>query len=343
SKFASVNVFNGSNKQKDISLYAGFNSLCAFTQEELASNFGEELNELAKANNMPYETFIRLFAKKYSGYCFCKNGEKLYNPFSVLNALSSQDMLSFWFQTGVPSMLIKILQNSKFDFFGILEGICVDADTIMDYKWTEDDLVSVIFQSGYLTIRAYDKDNNLFELGLPNGEVRDGFLKNLLPYYTSVGTTSKYGAEIALIKACLTNGDVSGFVARYRESVKNVQLIQRKKEDAETVYLIAFHSLLMLTGFVFYSGSSLSGNHNDIVLEAGKHAYIFEIKMDKGIALEDVEADAFARIEEKKFAAKYAGTDISVHKVAIVFSSSKNELIGWKENNGTVSNAKEGV
>ena len=343
SKFASVNVFNGSNKQKDISLYSNFNSLCAFTQDELEANFGEELNELAKANNLAYENFLRVFARKYSGYCFCKNGEKLYNPFSVLNALSSLDMLSFWFQTGVPSMLIKILQNSKFDFFGILEGICVDADTIMDYKWTEDDLVSVIFQSGYSTIRAYDGENNLFELGLPNGEVRDGFLKNLLPYYTSVGTTSKYGSEIALIKASLINGDVSGFVARYRESVKNVQLIQRKKEEPETVYLIAFHSLLMLTGFLFYSGSALAGTHNDIVVEAGKHVYIFEIKMDKGIALEDVEADAFARIEEKKFAAKYSASDCTIHKVVIVFSSSKNELIGWKENNGPALQQKEGV
>ena len=97
----------------------------------------------------------------------------------------------------------------------------------------------------------------------------------------------------------------------------------------------------MLTGFTFYSGSALAGTHNDIVVEAGKHSYIFEIKMDKGIALEDVEADAFARIEEKKFAAKYSGTDCLVHKVVIVFSSSKNELIGWKENNGSANMQKE--
>lgn len=331
SKFASVNVFNGSNQLKDISLYSDFNSLCAFTRQELEQYFSPELHRLAEDHNINYETFLKNFEKKYAGYKFCKNGSTLYNPFSVLNAFSSGEMESYWFQTGVPSMLIKMLQSSKFDLFGILEGICTDAETLMDYKWTEDDLLSVIFQSGYLTIKNYDAENNLFELSLPNGEVRDGFVKNLLPFYTNIGTASKYGAEIAILKTCLQSGNSKEFISRYVQSVKNLPLIQKKKEEAETVFLMALHSILLLTGFTVYTGSSLAGTHNDVVVEAKDNIYIFELKMDKGISVEDVQADAFARIEEKGFAAKYDTSNFKVHKVALVFSSSKNEFVGWKE------------
>ena len=228
-------------------------------------------------------------------------------------------------------MLIKMLQKSKYDIFALLEGLCVDGDGLMDYKWTEEDLTTVILQSGYLTIRDYDANRNLFELAFPNKEVEVGFLKCLLPFYTNCGSTSKLGSELAALKADLARGDTQAFVNRFSAAVKGLPLLQKSKEEAESVYLLALHTLLRLTGFKIISGAELGGSRNDIAIQAGSNSYIFVLKMDKGIPLEDILADAFARIEEKSFESKIEEKESEIHKVALVFSSSKPELSGWKE------------
>ncbi len=330
-KFASVNIFNGSNQLKDISLYSEFENICGFSADEIKNNFVQELDSLAEKQGIPQDRIFEDFSQKYLGYSFSRNLTKVFNPFSALNALDSGELSSFWFQRGLPSMLIKMLQKSKYDIFALLEGLCVDGDGLMDYKWTEEDLTTVILQSGYLTIRDYDANRNLFELAFPNKEVEVGFLKCLLPFYTNCGSTSKLGSELAALKADLARGDTQAFVNRFSAAVKGLPLLQKSKEEAESVYLLALHTLLRLTGFKIISGAELGGSRNDIAIQAGSNSYIFVLKMDKGIPLEDILADAFARIEEKSFESKIEEKESEIHKVALVFSSSKPELSGWKE------------
>lgn len=178
-KFAQVSVFSDLNQLQDISFWPEYSSLCGITKDELVKTFTPEIQGLAAFSETDFETMVDKMARLYDGYHFYPYSEGVFNPFSVLNACKSKTLSNFWFQTGTPTYLVELLQQSDYDLRLLIDGMEVTSSAFSEYRVDARNPLPMIYQSGYLTIKGYDKEVGLYTLGFPNDEVRYGFLNFL--------------------------------------------------------------------------------------------------------------------------------------------------------------------
>ena len=182
-KFGKVSVFSDLNNLTDISMEPMFYNICGITEEEIHRNFEEELHELASAQGITYEQVCAELKENYDGYHFEYNTPGIYNPFSLLNTFKFKRFKSYWFETGTPTYLVELLKRNHYNLERMATGEETSAD-VLNSIYGDDEPIPVIYQSGYLTIKGYDKEFGLYRLGFPNREVEEGFIQFLLPFYT---------------------------------------------------------------------------------------------------------------------------------------------------------------
>lgn len=189
-KFGKISVFSDLNNLMDISMDYRYVNICGTTEEELKSYFKEGISELASANGDSESETIDKLRMRYGGYHFEKNSEGIYNPFSVLNTLAKHRYKNYWFETGTPTFLIGLLKEHGYRLPDLSKEQ-VSAIVMSSMDSTSTNLIPVIYQSGYLTIKGYDERFKKYQLGFPNKEVEEGFLNLLLPLYNSAGDRIK--------------------------------------------------------------------------------------------------------------------------------------------------------
>ena len=180
-KFGKVSVFSDLNNLMDISMDDRFVEICGVTEREIHAYFEEELHILAQKQDMDYEQVCRELKECYDGYHFTEQSVGMYNPFSLLNTFARMKFGSYWFETSTPTLL----QQTHYNLYDMAHTE-TDADVLNSIDAASKNPIPVIYQSGYLTIKGYDKMFGLYRLGFPNREVEEGFVKYLLPYYTRV-------------------------------------------------------------------------------------------------------------------------------------------------------------
>ena len=189
-KFSKTTLFSGVNNLIDITLLDNYDAICGFTEEELTTYFSPEIEKLAKAEDTTVEETRATLKEKYDGYCFSRNGVKVYNPSSLLNVLADSAYDYYWFENATPSYLVKFLRRTRVPIQNLEEDIEIDADILEDFRYNDPNyIIHYLFYSGYLTIKEYLCEENRFILGFPNDEVRSGFLRGLL-YYTRPDVSS---------------------------------------------------------------------------------------------------------------------------------------------------------
>ncbi len=181
-KFTKVSIFSDLNQLKDITISDKYSTICGITEEEMLKTFGPEIESMAKKQKKTKERCIEDLQRMYDGYHFSAESEGVYNPFSLLNALADAKFNNYWFETGTPSFLIKKLQKSNMDYKDFTKGVTLDSLELKDYRDDNPDPVPLFYQTGYLTIKDYDEDFDLYTLKYPNDEVKISFLKSLAPY-----------------------------------------------------------------------------------------------------------------------------------------------------------------
>ena len=189
-KFGKISVFSDLNLI-DISMDYRYVNICGTTEEELKSYFKDGISELASANGDSESETIDKLRMRYGGYHFEKNSEGIYNPFSVLNTLAKLRYKNYWFETGTPTFLIGLLKEHG-SRFPDLSKEQVSAIVMSSMDSASTNLIPVIYQSGYLTIKSYDERFKKYRLGFPNKEVEEGFLNLFLPLYNSAGDRSSF-------------------------------------------------------------------------------------------------------------------------------------------------------
>lgn len=161
-----------------------YTTICGMTKDEIERNFQPELSAFAGRNKLTYEQTMNELTKRYDGYHFSEfQTAGVFNPFSVLNALAQKRFSNYWFASGTPTVLVDMLKKTGYDLRQ-LDGIEVPAASLTDYRMDFQNPVPVIYQSGYLTIKGYDKELSFYQLGYPNDEVEYGWLNFITPYYT---------------------------------------------------------------------------------------------------------------------------------------------------------------
>jgi hypothetical protein len=322
-KFSQVSVFSDLNQLRDISLDREFAGVCGITFSELTTVFDPELRVLAKDNGMSYEEALAETQKRYNGYHFSKNTEGIFNPFSILNTLASRDFRYYWFQTGTPTFLIKLLQQVDFDLMKFSEGIVIPVKSINDFRIQGGSPIPVLYQSGYLTIKDYDRQFDEYILDFPNEEVRYGFLESLLPYYLP-HVPDDGDFFVGNFIRDLQRGDVDAFMTRLRAffSVIPYELNDKTERHYQAIFYVVFTLMGQYAGAEVRSAAGRA----DAVVTTKDTVYVFEFKLTGSGTVEE----ALKQIDEKGYLIPWTAGGKKLVKVGAVFDAAMRTLGGWK-------------
>ena len=317
-KFGKVSVFSDLNNLIDISMDEPFISLCGMTEQEIHDNFEEDLHELAAAQKMTYEEVGAELKKYYDGYHFVENSEGIYNPFSVLNTFFKMKFGNYWFETGTPTYLVELLKRNHYD----LERMATEETNsdVLNSIYGDEQPIPVIFQSGYLTIKSYDKRFGLYRLGFPNKEVEEGFINFLMPFYTRF---NKIEAPFEIQKFVheIETGQLDAFFNRLKSFLADTpyELISEQERHYQNVLFIIFK----LVGFYTEVEYHTSEGRVDLVLKTNDYIYIMEFKLN-GSAEE-----ALQQIHDKHYAQPFQSDKRKIFKIGVNFSSKTRNIEKW--------------
>lgn len=328
-KIDHVNIFSGLNQLNDISMDRDFASLCGMTEAEIRQNFQPELKLLAEDNELSEEETFAKLKQMYDGYHFTRNTkQEIYNPFSVLKCFSKREFSSFWFESATPTVLVKTLENNAVDLSIYSEEIETTETRFKNYEPENSNILPIVYQSGYLTIKSYDKESRLYTLGIPNREVQDGLCEILIPKFSNI-PANEMGLTIEKVRRCFRADDIDGVLKILQASIADLPTIV-KKEKCENYYESITHLIFRYTGFQVFSEQQNVCGRSDVVVTTANSVFIFELKMDKGRKWEEAADEGLRQIEERKYAERFAQNGKKLFKTAIVFSSTGKGVAGWK-------------
>ena len=319
-KFSQVSASSDLNQLNDISMDYDFGTICGITHQELTSNFDPEIEILAKANGLEKEETVAQITQQYDGYRFHHKSEGVYNPFSVLNAFDKKEFGNYWFQTGTPTFLVKLLQKADYDLRTLMDGVEASTSTFTEYRVEEDNPIPLIYQSGYLTIKDYDKEFKIYTLGFPNDEVRYGFLNFLVPFYTPV-TDDKKNFYIGRFVQELRKGDIDSFMQRFEAFFADFPY--ELNDKTERHYQVVVYLIFKLMGQFTQAEVHSSKGRADAIVQTPDYVYIFEFKLN-GTAEE-----ALQQINDKGYAVPFLSDNRQVMKIGVEFSAETRNVKRW--------------
>ncbi len=299
SRFSKISLFSDMNHLNDISLDRAFSTICGITEKELHDNFRPEIEALAEAKHLSYEATLARLKQHYDGYLFIEDGEHVYNPFSLLNAFSKRDFRDYWFQSGTPTFLVNYLKKAHYYLPDLENNVEIDMSSLSDYRADASSPIPILFQAGYLTIKDYDPELDLYRLGYPNNEVKYGFIKNLLPSYTSL-FIDDCRPLVARFYKDVRAGKVDAFMEAISNFLEGIPYSAESKEDVkwrEQNYQIAVALLFQLMGFYIQTEVHSAKGRADCVVYAQNIIYVFEFKLWSSGTAEE----ALAQIQEQKY------------------------------------------
>ena len=324
-KFSQVSVFSGFNQPRDISMSADYETLCGITQEELENYFDAEVEAMANKNGLTKGQMYGVLKAQYDGYHFSDNLTGVYNPFSLLNALREKRLDDYWFRTGTPTYLVRLMNHFHEDL-DEMTGKYYSPEEFVDYRADVERPLPMIYQSGYLTVKDYDREMRTFLLDFPNDEVKRGFLMLVASNYFNVG--SGMNSVIQTLAVSLKRNDLEAFRTHLTSFLASIPYSMRRKEgerERERYFHYTFYLLLRLISvYTVYTEKEQSQGRVDCIVETKDNVYIFEFKLD-GTAEE-----ALRQIEDKGYAKPYVSDSRKVYKIGVSFSSETGTIEGWK-------------
>lgn len=327
-KVSHVNIFSGLNQLNDISLSKDYSSLCGISESELEEYFEPEIEALAKEQEMTVAEAKEKLALMYDGYHFTHNVEGVYNPFCLLKCFMEKDFGSYWFESGTPSFLVKTLEKQPLALSSIINGRKAKEDQFKNYDPESNNMLPVIYQSGYLTIKDFNKERRVYTLDFPNREIEEGFLNVLLKKFVKV-PDDDMGLAVDNIYDALEKNNVDKVLSIIKAAIADLPTVV-KKDMCENYYESVTHLIFRLTGFNVVSELQSVAGRSDVIVTTKDSVFIFELKMDKGRKFEEVAEEALSQIDANGYAERFAVSGKSMFKVGVVFSSEGKGMVGWK-------------
>ena len=319
-KFGKVSVFSDLNNLQDISMDERYADICGISEAELSENFSEDIRNLAEANGQSLEEASIALKERYDGYHFNPwTSYGLYNPFSLLNTFAKNRYGNYWFETGTPTYLVEMLKRHRYNLYKMANEK-VTSKILDSTDASSTNPIPVIYQSGYLTIKGYIPEPQIYELGFPNKEVEQGFMDFLLPYYTPVQDTESGFAIWSFVEDVKT-GNIDGFMKRLQVFLSGCPYEMAR--DIELHYQNVLFIVFRLAGLYTQVEYHTSQGRIDLVLQTADYVYVMEFKLD-GSAEE-----ALRQIEEKQYALPFAGDSRKVYKIGVNFSSGTRNIEKW--------------
>ena len=327
SKFSQMGVFSKLNNLNNISMQPAYETLCGISEEELSTQLRPDIEMLAESEGISYEEQMAELKEMYDGYHFSEGLIDMYNPFSLVNALYSRQVGSYWFDRGTSGALIDMLTQMPPVNAAELDGIRL-SETAFDLPFESfDDPLPVLYQSGYLTIKDRKRigTNNVFTLGFPNAEVRKGFADCLFKHVAGkkVDSRKTSALQMAYYDFQETN-NLPTFIEAIKTFFAAVPYEWEKDNKNEHYYHALLFTLFMSFGADVRAEDAGAQGQADITLLMPKGIYVTELKYDKDVQ------EALDQIDRKGYAKKYALDGRPVTKVGIVFSSTERNISDWQ-------------
>ena len=318
-KFSKVSIFSDLNNLNDISMHAAYASLCGITEEELYQNFADDIRQLGETNEMDEAEAARILKRWYDGYHFAAQSPDIYNPFSLLNTFSKMRFGSYWFETGTPTFLIELLRQGNFNLYELTREQ-VSEDMLGEIDNRGGNPLPILYQSGYLTIKGYDREFDLYALGFPNREVEEGFGRHLLTGYASV-PSGNTAFQIQKFVQEVRRGDIDGFMARLQSFFADIPY--ELARDLELHYQNVLFIVFKLLGFYVQVEYHTSRGRIDLVMQTRQYIYVMEFK------LEGTAEEALRQMEDKQYARPFEADGRKVFKVGVNFSNEARNIEKW--------------
>lgn len=297
-----------------------FSAICGVTQEEVLAYFTDGINQLAQAEKISFEQAVDLLKENYDGYHFTYPSADIYNPYSLLNSLSTSIISNYWFASGGTSLAIYALQKNNItpeQLIGDFETSIEEFDKPFERS---DDVMPLLYQSGYLTIKDYDKAFQQYTLALPNREVKMSLLKTLMPYYIRKDYSNLN--FVAKIAKGLREDDLDLVFNTIKKVFASVS--QCDNTNYEGHYQSMLCIIFVLVGQFVEAETRTSNGRVDIVINNKSKVYLIEIKLNKSAE------GAIEQIENKEYAQKFLLLGLPIVKVGLSFNTDTRNIEEWK-------------
>ena len=319
SKFSQLSIFSEINNLTVISMDDEYSALCGFTQDEIETNFKEGIKRLAEKENLTVEETLGMLRQMYDGYHFSAYSPGVYNPYSIINALAKGKIDNFWFSTGTPSFLVEMLRKFHTDISKIdgSEAVTTSFDAPTENMKS---ILPLLYQSGYITIKDYDRRAGLFTLGFPNKEVKTGLMDNLYTYYVTP-TLDYRDTNIWKIS--------KGFI--YHDAESSMQTLQSYLESIpyqdshfdENHYVQMLYVIFSLLGLHVESQVRTAKGRLDVVVKTDDDIYVMEVKLDRPAR------EAIDQIDTNHYLVPYTIDNRRLTKIGISFSTKERNITEW--------------
>lgn len=319
-KFSQLSLFSELNNLVNISMLPDFSAICGVTQEEVLAYFTDGINQLAQAEKISFEQAVDLLKENYDGYHFTYPSADIYNPYSLLNSLSTSIISNYWFASGGTSLAIYALQKNNItpeQLIGDFETSIEEFDKPFERS---DDVMPLLYQSGYLTIKDYDKAFQQYTLALPNREVKMSLLKTLMPYYIRKDYSNLN--FVAKIAKGLREDDLDLVFNTIKKVFASVS--QCDNTNYEGHYQSMLCIIFVLVGQFVEAETRTSNGRVDIVINNKSKVYLIEIKLNKSAE------GAIEQIENKEYAQKFLLLGLPIVKVGLSFNTDTRNIEEWK-------------
>ena len=320
-KFSQVSIFSELNNIKNISLDDEYAGVCGITKEELLTQMSEDIDVLAEALEMTREETIAKLKENYDGYHFSPASPDVFNPYSLLNCFDDKNFGAYWFSSGTPTYLINMLR--KFKVLPAKIGRSLARSSAFDAP-TENlkTITPLLYQSGYITIKGYDKMSQLFTLDLPNKEITVGLFESLLPYSLEGMYAEEGDVAIAQLSVLIRQGDMDGALRLLQEFLGTVPYCNNTNYEGyyQQVLFIIF---TLLTHFVVDVEVHTPNGRVDVVMETEDTLYLIELKLNKSAQA------AMQQINLKQYDQRFARCGKPIVKVGVNFDAKKGNIEDW--------------
>lgn len=321
SKFSKVGVFSAMNNLTDLTMNPEFATALGITEAELEAHFQEHIAEFAVKEGVTTDAFVAKLRQWYDGFCFVEECANVYNPYSTLQLFYQKRFANYWFETGTPTFLIKLLKEQQYAVEQ-LDDLRLRELAFSTYEIDTLSIVPLLFQTGYLTIKDYQPVRRVYTLSYPNSEVEDAFVTYLLGAFSERDRGLNETYLWQLIEALETH-DLDRFFKILQGFFANVPYNIHLKH--EKYYQTIFYLIFKLIGLRIDAEVSTNEGRIDAVIEVHDHLFLFEFKLDKSAA------EALAQIKERDYYQKYQTKGKPITLIGANFSSEQHKITEWQQ------------
>ena len=321
SRFSHVSIFSDLNNLSDISLSNRYSSICGITEQELHRHFDSDVALLADRYKLTREEAYAALKRHYDGYRFSGEGPEMYNPWSLFNALNNKKLSAYWYQSGTPTFLIRLIRDQQIDLTTLDCDVEALESTMMTYE-NDGNYIAPLYQTGYLTIKHYDLSTDSYMLGLPNLEVSQAFNQNLLPHYSRIDRVRTAPLVLKIYRSAQA-GDVDTLLSTIKGILAEAPVESGDERVIELNYRNLIAIALRMSGLDCHIERPTSAGRIDLALETDNHVYIMEFKRTS------VEAAA-RQITERAYADRYINDTRQVVKLAIELDDTVRNISRWQ-------------